>query len=256
LKPRAWPARVAFFGLLLWAAPCRADLAASSELSTGTVVSEAPVAVKRIVFTGNVTDEAVLRRKIPLVEGDVLGPDALRRVRQSLFDMRFFKAVDVSSRAVAGGAEVDVAIQDGWFVVPFPFVFLGSGGLRGGAYIAGRNVFHETESFDAVGMKAQDGFHYGGGADWRGWSADFYWQHHDYNEHVYSDGGYTASPGLNAPADTSDPLKFAPVLNSYDKHEQASISRRRFRWCAAPPTSPWSASTRTGSTTRSHTPAL
>jgi hypothetical protein len=198
-----------------------AGLSLAAPAAAQVDVSSAPAAVvRRIVFEGNVTDERVLRLKIPLVEGDPLGPDSLQRVRQALYDMRFFKSVDVSSAALEGGAEVRVVVKDGFFVVPFPFVFLGSGGLRGGAYVAARNVFKETENFDAVGMKAQDGFHYGGGAEWRGWSGDFYWQHHDYNEHVYSDGGFTASPGLSAPVDESDPLKFAPVLNSYDKHEQ------------------------------------
>ena len=173
--------------------------------------------VERIVFSGNRTDEAVLRRRLPFAEGVPLRPGDLARAREALYRMRLFKSVAVSSAAAGGGAEVRVDLGDGYYVIPFPFFAGGSGGSRGGLLLSGRNLFRQAESVNVLAMGARTGTRASLGGDWEGWRLDAAYERRDFTERAYADGGFSASPFLREPADENNPTRFAPVATSYEK---------------------------------------
>ena len=79
-------------------------------------IQEGPkVFVDRIEITGNVrTMDRVIRREFQLVEGDAFNASKLRRSRERIQDLGFFKSVDVSSSRVEGEAAtvVNVEVQE------------------------------------------------------------------------------------------------------------------------------------------------
>jgi hypothetical protein len=174
--------------------------------------------VERIEIVGNRTDEAVLRRCLPFSEGEPLPPDGLARARRALFAMRQFKSVDISSSAApSGGAEVRIALEDGWFLIPFPFAAVGSGGSGGGLFLVEKNLFKESESISIAGFDGEAGYSGLAQYDWQGWSAQAAEVHRDYTERRYSNGSYSAVSGVRGPADASDPQQYGTIVDSYEK---------------------------------------
>jgi hypothetical protein len=172
-----------------------------------------PPVVERIEFVGNRTDEWILRRRLPFSEGQTLPPDGLDRARRALSDMRLFKQVFVSSApAEGGGALVTVALDDGWYLIPFPFYASGSGGGRGGMVLAERNIFRRAESLTAAGFSGGGGEHESAAAACEGWSLQVSRSRRRFEERVYSDGGFTSTAGLRRPSDESDPSRAGTVL--------------------------------------------
>ena len=198
--------------LLLWAvAQPGAPLAAQASSDEGP-------RIERINFIGNRTDEAVLRRHLPLSEGDILRPGSLEAARESLFNMRQFKKVDISSAATAGGgAAVSINLRDGWYIIPFPFFMAGSGGAGGGAFVSAKNIFHQAESIALAGMFGKNGRRLGAGAGWEGWAADCSFTESDYSERQYTDGGFSTVNGMRSPADQTHPGRYGTVLDDYGK---------------------------------------
>lgn len=191
-------------------------------LSRGDVMpvpGAAPARIRSIRFHGNRTDEALLRRRLPIKEGDALPQEGLRRTREALFRMQLFKKVAISSSpAGPGEADVDIYLRDGWYLVPFPFFASGGGGSRGGMFLAGRNVFRQSESFFAMGMAGRKGARASLGGSWDGWSSELSYDKRQSSERAFADGGFTASEGFGGAAD--DKPKFGPVLGSALKDEK------------------------------------
>ena len=79
-------------------------------------IEEGPkVFVERIQITGNVrTLDRVIRREFQLVEGDAFNASKLRRSRERIRDLGFFKEVDVNTDRVEGEAAtvVNVEVQE------------------------------------------------------------------------------------------------------------------------------------------------
>jgi hypothetical protein len=189
------------------------------ERGESPVSPEAPPArIRRIVVLGNRVELAYLRRRLPFKEGDALGPESLQKARESLFSMGLFKKVVVSS-APAGPGEADVSIfvRDGWYLIPFPFYTAGTGGNRGGAFISGRNIFRQNESFNIVGMGGKSGTRGMFGAQWEGWSTNLFFSRNESVLRNYDDGGASAGSESGAAPDAKDPAKFGQVRSEYTR---------------------------------------
>lgn len=183
-----------------------------------TASPAAPVRVTRISFYGNRTDEYVLRKRLPVKPGDPLGPDSLPAVRRSLYAMRLFKEVEVSSAALAGGgAEIDVRVKDGSYVIPFPMLGGGSGGRRAGLALFSRNLFKKAESLTAAGFSGDNGGSLMFAGALEGWSAQAFYSRRSGIERRYSDGAYTSASMFRKTPDAAAAAKFGTVEDSYDR---------------------------------------
>jgi hypothetical protein len=187
-------------------------IAAAAAARTWGADGSSPV-VERIEFIGNRTDERILRRRLPFSEGRVLPPDGLDRARRALSDMRLFKQIYVSSApAEGGGALVTVAVDDGWYLIPFPFYASGSGGGRGGMVLAERNIFRRAESLTAAGFSGGGGERESAAAACEGWVVQASKSRRRFDERVYADGGFTSTAGLRRPSDEANPSHYGTVL--------------------------------------------
>ena len=184
--------------------------------------STAPVRIERITFTGNRTAETILRRRLPFTEGDPLGPASLKDARAALWDLRQFKAVEVSSSALpGGGAAVEIAVKDGWYLIPFPFYTGGSGGGRGGLLLFSRNIFRRSESVMASVFSGDGGTSSMLFLRQEGWSLGAVFRRRSVTEREYSDGAFSAGAGFGEPPDEKDPSRYGAVAQSYHKRTRA-----------------------------------
>jgi len=187
-------------------------------------VSTDTVRIERIVFHGNRTDEKLLRKHLPFSEGGRLTPSTLKEAQTGLWDMRQFKQVNVSSAAAAdGNAEIDITVQDGWYLLPFPFFSGGSGGGRGGVVLFSRNVFRQAESIMASGMSGRAGSSAAVTLQREGWSLGAAAITHSVTERRYSDGAFSSGSGFGSPPDSKHPSKYGTVTDSYDKRAGEAV---------------------------------
>lgn len=165
--------------------------------------------IRRIVISGNRTREETILKQLPFSPGDRLEPDELSNARDALFGMSLFKKVEVSSAAAAdGGVEVRISLQDGWYIIPFPFYFAGTGGGRGGLFITARNIFRRAESFSLMGMGSRSGTRWAMGMEREGWSWDADFERNSFTERAYADRGFSSVPDLGEPADSANPDRY------------------------------------------------
>lgn len=182
--------------------------------------------VRRIKITGNRTREETLLMQLPFEPGDKLEENSLEEARKALFGMSLFKSVEVSSASAAdGGVEVDISLHDGWYVIPFPFYFAGSGGGRGGLFLTARNIFRRAESFSAMGMGSRKGARWALGMEREGWSWDADFQRNSFTERLYDDQGLSSVPDLGEPPDSSNPSRYGSVAaSSLKRVEEGSLT--------------------------------
>ncbi|HAF94962.1 MAG: hypothetical protein A2X34_01920 [Elusimicrobia bacterium GWC2_51_8] len=181
-------------------------------------VPAAPARIERIIFRGNRTDEKLLRKHLPFSEGDPLSPSTLKDAQTSLWNMRQFKQVDVSSSAIPGGnAEISINVTDGWYLVPLPFFTGGSGGGRGGIVLIGRNIFRQTESLMASAFSSSAGSSAALALRREKWSLSTAVRRRSITERHYADGAFSAGSGFGPPPDERDPSRYGIVANSYHK---------------------------------------
>jgi outer membrane protein insertion porin family len=76
-------------------------------------VSEGPeVYVERINITGNIrSQDKILRREIPMAEGDLFTLQRLQRARQRLVNLGYFERVDVSTKPGSDKAQIIVNVE-------------------------------------------------------------------------------------------------------------------------------------------------
>lgn len=183
-----------------------------------------PRIIQKITFTGNRTSERVLRRHLPFTEGDALNEEGLDEAAQALYDMRLFKKVAIATRPFDGGLEVAVTVEDGWYVIPFPFASGGSGGGSGGLFLSSRNVFREAESISALVVTGSRGARAGLFANWEGWSVETAYGRSEFTERQYADGAFSSTSGSRDAPDEDDPPSYGTVTNRYEKKiEQGTV---------------------------------
>ncbi|MBI5208880.1 MAG: hypothetical protein HY927_02775 [Elusimicrobia bacterium] len=190
-------------------------------LARGNVAADAgarPARISRIVIIGNRTEQSFLRKKLPFKEGDTLKPESLQEARERLYSLGLFKQVAISSSPAAGGeAEVSIFLRDGWYLIPFPFYMSGSGGARGGAFVAARNILRQSESFSLMAMAGKTGSRGMVGADWDGWSVNLAGGRREFDERKYADGGVSAGSGFGDAPDEKGASKYGAIGSSYLK---------------------------------------
>ncbi|HUF92379.1 MAG TPA: outer membrane protein assembly factor BamA [Candidatus Limnocylindria bacterium] len=78
----------------------RTDLAPGNHVTVALEITEGPeVYVERINIAGNVrSEDKILRREIPMVEGDLFTSQKLRRAQQRLTNLGYFEAVNVTTQ--------------------------------------------------------------------------------------------------------------------------------------------------------------
>ncbi len=116
------------------------------------------VRINTISFTGNRVSESLLRAVIPLKEGGELTRQALEETYTSLYSMKLFKSVDISTSAAEEGlADVRISARDGWYLLPLPFAVSGPGGNSAGLMLFSRNIFRKAESVFISGARSGTG---------------------------------------------------------------------------------------------------
>jgi tetratricopeptide (TPR) repeat protein len=177
-----------------------------------------PAIVRRIVFTGNRTDEDVLRAHLPFQEGDPLPPGSLLTARDSLYAMSMFKKVVISSApAYDQGAEIMIDVEDGWYLIPLPLISAGSGGGSGGGYVIERNYFKRAEALSLLGLIGKSGKYGAFTSEWGNVTFEMAFGRRNYLERQYEDGGYSAIGGLGEPLDKDRNGHFVNVASSITK---------------------------------------
>ncbi len=193
---------------------CAASILAAS---ARPAAAEAPVRIVSISFHGNRTDESVLRNRLPVKEGDALRPWSLAAVRRSLYGLRLFKDVEVSSEAVSGGAGINVRLKDGDYLIPVPMLGGGSGGRRAGLALFSRNLFRKAESLTAAGFSGDNGGSLMFMGALEGWSAQAFYSRGSGEEFHYADGAYTSASMFRKTSDANAVAKFGAVADSYSR---------------------------------------
>lgn len=186
--------------------------------SQSLAVSTAPVRIERIIFRGNRTAEKILRKHLSFSEGDPLSPSTLKDAKTSLWDMRRFKQVDVSSSAVPGGnAEININVADGWYLMPIPFFISGSGGRHAGLVLFESNIFRQAESVMASAASGSAGSSGALSLQREGRSLSIAVRRQAFTERKYADGAFSAGSGYVSPADNRGTSRYGTVVDSYLK---------------------------------------
>jgi outer membrane protein insertion porin family len=78
----------------------RTEMVADNHVAVSIEITEGPeVYVERINIAGNVrSEDKILRREIPMVEGDLFTSQKLNRARQRLINLGYFEAVNVTTQ--------------------------------------------------------------------------------------------------------------------------------------------------------------
>ncbi|MBI3551695.1 MAG: hypothetical protein HY077_04195 [Elusimicrobia bacterium] len=179
--------------------------------------------VTKITINAKWTEDFIIMRRIPFRVGDSINGRDLALARAALYRMNLFKAVEVSTAPLEGGAAVTVSVKDGWYVLPFPLISAGAGSSRFGAIIEARNVFSQAESMDLQILRGKSGSRTALGGDWEGWSGRFERTRQAYSENIYADGGYSAIGGLGTPLDANNFSQFGEIVDSYGKTTDDTI---------------------------------
>lgn len=185
-----------------------------------------PAVIERITFSGNRTQEKLLRKRLLFSEGGRLSPSSLKDAQTALWDMQHFKRVEVSSSALpGGGAAVEISVEDGWYLLPLPFLSGGSGGRRGGLMLFSRNIFRQAESAMASFFSGDGGSSSALYLRREGLFLGAALRRRAVTEREYADGAFSSGPGYGDPADERDPSRYGSVYRSYHKRlETAAIA--------------------------------
>ncbi len=176
-----------------------------------------PFRVSKIVFQGNRTEDALLRRRLPFREGESIDARGLASAKRAFHGMHLFKSVEVSTKAVSDGAEVLFVFRDGWYALPFPLLAVGAGSGRGGLLLEERNYFRQAESLSLAVVSGKSGRRLAAAGEAEGWAVRVSRERKDFTERLYSDGAFGAAHGLGEPIVESEPSRYGTVAGSYQK---------------------------------------
>jgi len=174
--------------------------------------------VMRIHIEGNRTDRTVFEDEIVLRVCEPWRKEDVETTRKNLNEMRLFRRVEIESRKTVDreGVEVIITLEDGWFVLPIPMVWRGSGGTVGSLMVLERNLSGKAESLYFFGAVTPDSYTAMLGGRVRRLSANAMFFRSQYTEILWRDGGQTAASLFRAKADEED-SSFGTVVNRYEK---------------------------------------
>ncbi|HYG69603.1 MAG TPA: POTRA domain-containing protein [Anaeromyxobacteraceae bacterium] len=147
------------------AAPTRARLLPALALAAVPILAAAAepaapagVPVARIEVTGNTrTRTDVIVRALRLEAGDVVSVEALPELRRRVLNLRLFSAATVELRPAEDGAVLEVAVEERWTLLPFPFFSSSGGRWQAGLFAVESNLLGWNKTLVAGGMVSNRG---------------------------------------------------------------------------------------------------
>jgi hypothetical protein len=192
------------------AAPSTATVQESSDLE-GRIIS-------RVTVTGNRTRLSVLEPRILLKEGLPFHRSDLVHTMRNLHAMRLFKKVEIEPRLNgSGGVDVEIRAEDGWYIVPIPFLFGGGGGSGAALTLSERNYFGSNESLFAAGSFNDEGSGERLGGSYDRWSGNVGYSQKTFTQYAYSNGSFNTDNFLESSRNLKDPSRYGVVVSSFDK---------------------------------------
>lgn len=176
-----------------------------------------PITELRIVTTR--VSEDVVRTMIRVGEGDKFEEHTLQDIRARLAQSTLFKKISVnaSSDAAGNGVRVNLDLWDGWFLIPFPFVTSGGGGLNASLLLVERNFFKRAETISAF---------MGGNEDGASGSANVQLPSVTVNARLarrsifvwnYADGAFNTTGRFRSSRAEDEPQRFGAIANQYTR---------------------------------------
>ncbi len=193
-----------------------APINSTSEL-IGLKISSIQIVTTRV-------DDDVVRARIRVQEGDRFESGTLDDIRLRLNQARLFKKVTVSAEKNAAGNGVIVYINlwDGWFIVPFPFITSGDGGLNASLLLVERNYFRKAESISMFGGGNRDGAFGSVNVQLPAFSVIGRISKRDVLVWSYADGGFNTTGRFRSSRSEDNPERFGAIANQYKRKIQES----------------------------------
>ena len=150
--------------------------------------------VGKITVSGSRMGATALLGKIQLRKNEPWTALKENQTRQTLYDLKVFKKIEINSVYVPQKDAVDVSIlaQDGWFFLPLPFYASNKGGQRLSLTLMEVNFFRHAESIFVMGSISPDTNMVGFGGSLHDWFLYTSYKYTDIIERQYSDGGYNS----------------------------------------------------------------
>ena len=195
-----------FMALLLAALPLRA---LAQDQREGKPVG-------KISISGNRMTAETLLGKIQLRENEPWTALKESQTRQTLYDQKVFKKVEINSVYVPQKDAVDVSIlaQDSWFFIPLPFYGSNKGGQRLSLMLLEGNYFRHAENIFVIGAISPDTNMVALGGSLHDWFLYTSYKYTDIIERQYSDGGYNSGSFYTTGDQGTGPF---PTQRSYTK---------------------------------------
>ena len=235
------PALFAAFLPVLAVAPGFAQQASqtqeSVQVSTAAAAALEGLIISRVIVAGNRTDLSVLESRIALKEGRPFHQGDLEWTRRGLYAMRLFKRVEIEPRLNAsGGVDVSILAEDGWYVLPLPFVFAGGGGSGASLMLMERNYFRRAESIYAAESVNSAGESTRVGGSYERWSGGASYGRYSYTQYGYSNGSFNTESFLESSKNLNNPSQYGVVVSSFDRTVQSGSVSAQYalspRWRA------------------------
>jgi len=186
--------------------------------------------ITHILITTQRIKEEVIRKKIPVKEGDAFSLEAIQQIRQRLNEMRFFKKVEVSFEKdpSQNGVQINIHLEEGWFLIPLPFYTGGGGGSYGSLMLIERNIFKRAESVFFFGGGNQDGGFGSVGFQLNKFLLSANYGNRTSTEWGYADRGFNSGGRFRSSRSESSPEKFGTIQNQYDRNTEEKSLQTRF----------------------------
>ena len=217
--------------LLLWSfgAPAFAQIPAPSTATAADFTELEGKTISRVTVTRNRTKLSVLEPRIVLKEGQPFRQSDLIHTQRNLHAMRLFKKVEIEPRLNdRGGVDIEIRAEDGWYIVPIPFVFGGGGGSGAALTLSERNYFGWNESLYALGSLNSEGSGERLGASYDRWSGNVGYNQKTFTQYGYSNGSFNTDNFLESSRNLTDPAKYGTVVSSFDKSVQSGSASLQY----------------------------
>ncbi len=114
--------------------------------------------VQEISVEGNArTSRDVIVRALGVRPGDPLDEDALPALRQRVYNLRLFRAVEIETRPASAGVVLAVSVEERWTLIPIPFVGASEGSVRAGLALFESNLLGRNKQLGLMGAYSSRG---------------------------------------------------------------------------------------------------
>lgn len=172
--------------------------------------------VGKISISGSRISVSTLLGKIPLQANEPWTAQKESQTRQTLYDQKVFKKIEINSVYVPqkDAVDVDIVAQDGWFLFPLPFYGSNKGGQRLSLMLLEGNYFRHAENIFVIGSISPDTNMVSLGGSLHDWFLYTSYKYTDIIERQYSDGGYNSGSFYTTGDQGTGPF---PTQRSYTK---------------------------------------